>query len=410
MSIHNSPQIVRDGLTFYYDMINREKSWKGVPTTNLIGDSMSVYNNVGNDVTASLVTTGEYYRGAPIYKLTLTPTTASGVSWLSGGNNPGIGVVTSGGGGTANRYTGHAIFYRSTVPMSGTPLFTNYSNIGGWGAGSLGSNRSVDMGDGWFRGEVLWYDTVTRGDGKYWAINPLSATLNIPIVIYWAGPFKEDLNYSALVSQYTPSTRSTTQALLDLTGNKTLTAGSGVSYYPDGTYGIKGPIFSFNGGANSSIAMTNTTLGNGNLPWTVSAWIRTEDMSSGTGQGSILSNSSGGPVYSSMGVNSGKIVYWTYQNNTWTQKLGVKNVSDLQWHLLTWVNYSNYTMDMYVDGVLDLNVPNSTSGNNNPVDKIGGSWAGNINAFVSSMQIYNIALTPLQVKQNFNAIRKVYGV
>lgn len=207
MALAHSPSVVTNGLVFYYDMNNYKKSWNGAPTTNLVGDSMSIYNNVPGDVSASLVTTGEYYRSAPIYKLTLTPTTASGVSYLTGGNNPGIGVVTGGGGGTANRYTGHAIFYRPTVSMTSTPLYTNYSNIPGWGAGSLGSNRSVDMGDGWYRGEVLWYDTVTRSDGKYWAINPAGATLNVPIHIFWAGPFKEDRNDSAFVAPYTPNVR-----------------------------------------------------------------------------------------------------------------------------------------------------------------------------------------------------------
>ena len=86
MALTHSPNIVTTGLVFSYDMGNTEKSWKGQPTTNLVGDSMSIYNNVPGDVTATLATTGEYYRGAPIYKLTLTPTTAAGVSYLTAGN------------------------------------------------------------------------------------------------------------------------------------------------------------------------------------------------------------------------------------------------------------------------------------------------------------------------------------
>ena len=80
MAISLSPKIVTQGLTFAYDMYNTAKSWKGQPTTNLVGDGMSIYNNVPSDVTASLTTTGDYYRGAPVYKLTLTPTTASGAT------------------------------------------------------------------------------------------------------------------------------------------------------------------------------------------------------------------------------------------------------------------------------------------------------------------------------------------
>jgi hypothetical protein len=205
--INHSPRISTDGLVFYYDMGNLNKSWSGLPTTNLVGDGMSIYNNVPSDVSISLTATSEKYKGATVYKQVITPITATGVSYLTGGGNPGIGVVSGGGGGEASRYTGHAIFYKPTTAMHGTPLFTNYSNIAGWGAGPLGSNRSISMGDGWFRGEVIWFDTVTRSDGKYWAINPANASLNIPITIYWAAPFKEDRNDSTFVSPYTTGTR-----------------------------------------------------------------------------------------------------------------------------------------------------------------------------------------------------------
>jgi len=124
-----------------------------------------------------------------------------------------------------------------------------------------------------------------------------------------------------------------------------------------------------------------------------------------------MSNQSGGPVYSAMCVNSGKIAYWTYQNSAWSQKLGVgPNVNDNVWHMLTWVNNSNSTMAMYVDGVLDSNVANSTSGNNNPIDMIGSSWAAKFPGSIGSIQVYNVALTADQVAQNFAAYRGRYGV
>lgn len=400
MALSHSPQIITNGLVFYYDMGSSQKSWRGAPTTNQVDTSMGIYNNVPGDVTAALVQTTETYRGAPVWRLTLTPITTAGVGHLSNGSNPGIGVVHGGGGGLANRFTGHAIFYKSTVPMHSTPLYTNYSNIGGWGAGPLGSNRSVSMGDGWFRGEVMWSGATTLGDGKYWAINPASATLNVPIVIFWAGPFKEDRNDSTNVAAYTPGTRLNTQSVLDLTGNNTITATS-LTYAADGS-------FSFNG--SNFITIPNTTLGNGNLPWTVSAWVRTTTATNVLGGGSVMSNSSGGPVYSMMGVNSGRIVYWTYQNNAWSQKLGVRTVNDNNWHVLTWVNNSNFTMDMYVDGSFDSNVANSTSGNNNPVDRIGGSWSAQFIGSIASVSRYTRALSAAEVQQNFNALRGRYGI
>ena len=152
------------------------------------------------------------------------------------------------------------------------------------------------------------------------------------------------------------------------------------------------------------------TLGNGNIPWTVNVWTLTSTLVNGLGLGSILSNLSGGPVYSMMGVNENRIVYWNYDGG-WIQNLGSTMVNDSNWHMLTWVNYNDYTMDMYVDGLLDANVTNSTAGNNNPVDRIAGSWAGFYAGKIATLSIYEgTALTAAQVKQNYNCVKSRFGL
>jgi hypothetical protein len=68
-------------------------------------------------------------------------------------------------------------------------------------------------------------------------------------------------------------------------------------------------------------------------------------------------------------------------------------------------------MDMYVDGVLDANVANSTSGNNNPVDTIAGSWAGVYAGSIATLSIYKgTALTASQISQNYNALKSRFGL
>jgi len=109
--------------------------------------------------------------------------------------------------------------------MYSTPIFLAYSNISGWQCNTCAPE---DMGDGWFRAKVVWYSTSTLSDGKYWAINPADAVLNSPITVYWAGPFREDLNISDPnnMSPYVydnSGVRSATQGLIDVTGNRTLT-------------------------------------------------------------------------------------------------------------------------------------------------------------------------------------------
>lgn len=181
---------------------------------------------------------------------------------------------------------------------------------------------------------------------------------------------------------------------------------------------INGPTFSTEAGgsivfdgSNDYVTIPNTTMGNGNIAWTINTWTKTTTAVNSLGLGSIVSNASGGPVYSMLGVNEGKIVYWTYQSNAWSQKLGVRTINDGNWHMLTWVNYTNYTMDMYVDGTFDVNVANSTSGNNNPLDRVGGSWTGYYNGFISIFQITkNKALSASEVLQNYNAMRGRFGI
>jgi hypothetical protein len=192
----------------------------------------------------------------------------------------------------------------------------------------------------------------------------------------------------------------------DVSGNKTpSTLINGPTYTS-----TSGSYFTFDG-VDDYGTVQNTLLGNGNIAWTCSAWVRTTTAVNDLGNGSVLSNASGGPVYSMMGVNAGKIVYWTYQNSAWAQKLGVATVNNNIWHMLTWVNYTNFTMDMYVDGVLDSNVANSTSGNNNPIDRLGGSWNSSFSGQISQISMYyNVALSAAQISQNFNAFRGRYGV
>lgn len=399
MGLAHSPKIVTDGLILYTDMNNSEKSFRGAPTTNIHDNSMGIYNNVPGHVTAALVSTSETYRGAVVWRLTLTPTTATGVSYLTAGNNPGIGIVTNGGGGLANRYTGHAIFYKTTVPMHSTPLFTNYSNIAGWGAGTLGSNRSVPMGDGWARGEVIWYDTVTRTDGKYWAINPATATINVPIVVLWAGPFKEDRNDSDHVAAYTTGTRSSAQALLDLTNRNTV-SDINLTYSSNRS-------FSFNGSSNF-IRLNNNTALDVQTP-TVEVWVKTNALNQN------------GFWFEKGSVNSQYALFQEGGSIQWRMNIG--GITNLSTTTASFMNTSNwfqvvgtYTSGsriLYINGVqVNSDGQTGTIATNASGMTIGSlnSGAYFYNGNISVVRVYNKALSAQEVRQNFNAHRGRYGI
>ena len=184
----------------------------------------------------------------------------------------------------------------------------------------------------------------------------------------------------------------------DLEGVNNGTLSNGVGFNT-----ANGGFLEFDGSDDRLTLTSNVTLGNGNLAWTASAWIKTTNTVNGLGAGPIITNDNPSPVFSSMCVNSGKMCYWTYSGG-WNQNLGVVTITDGNWHLLTWVNYTNVTMDMYVDGVIDKNVTSAASGGNNKIDAIGNSWNSIFDGDIAPVYIYQgKSLTAAEVLHNYNA-------
>lgn len=405
MASYGGPDIVNEGLIFGYDTgqpiftnnINT-RLYLGRPTTNISsGIGLGNYNNVGGNVSTVLEGTTETFQGAQVYKQTLTALDASGVSYLSNGNNPGIGVVTGGGGGTANRYTGHSIFFKPTAPMHSSPIFTNYSNIGGWQSGNL----YEAVGNGWFRAYVTWYNTVTQSDGKYWAINPLQAVVNQPIVIYWAGPFKEDLNSQA-VSPYVYSSRGTNAALIDQRRLRTIDV-SGVSFSPT----TNAMLFD---GSDDNI---NTGINNVGNNITYEAIINSSGNATGYnmffgqllpyigvygGNSIIFSDSIGGAQQTivagsiSTGVNYHVVCTRSYNGSSCTNTIYI-NASQVGQNTFS----GAYTGDSYYGDT--INIGDGQSSNWYPF------WGS-----VHVARIYNRALSATEISQNFQAYRRRFGI
>jgi hypothetical protein len=398
MGIEYSPSVVTSDLAFYYDMGNTRKSFRGRPTTNFFtnghfSNGNGIVQEAGSNPTNTVISLPnnpgetsfvlEQSMGIAFteYQINLTTELL-----------PSTTYVMSGWYAESSDYTsldGSRMFHSRAFSASGANTAT------GNGIGNIIETRIIN--------NITWrycYETITTPSDYSNSFNWYLGYGNNSYTgrRYYTNIQMEQGTYP---SRFVNGTRSNTQAILDLTGNNTITATS-LTYANDGT-------FSFNGG--NFITIPNTQLGNGNVQWTVNAWVRTTTTTNELGNGSVMSNSSGGPVYSMLGVNNGRIVYWTYQNNAWSQKLSTgKIVNDNVWHMLTWVNYANNTMDMYVDGVQDFFVANSTSGNNNPVDKIGGSWNSNFVGSIAAVSRYTRALTAEEVNNNFSALRGRFGV
>jgi hypothetical protein len=178
---------------------------------------------------------------------------------------------------------------------------------------------------------------------------------------------------------------------------------NGVGFSP-----LNGGYWSFDG-TDDQILLEGSTTNAWSLPtsidWTVNAWIRTTTTANALGQGSIFSNSNGGPVYSMMGINAGVITYWYYLSS-WVKSSGTIPVNDGKWHMLTWVNFAGGTMNLYVDGGIDTAGVGSNTSTNNALDVIGASWVGYFQGDIASLQINKgKAFTASEVLQQYNATK-----
>ena len=173
-------------------------------------------------------------------------------------------------------------------------------------------------------------------------------------------------------------------------------------------------------GVDDQLLLEGSTTSNVNLRhgdnWTVNAWVKTSVSTTSTGGQPILSNSSGGPVSSVFKIHNNRIGYSHYAHNDggWLISQGVNVITDNQWHLLTWSNLGDGTMDLYVDGVFDSNVNAilTSPTSSNWLDVIGASWyAGSgFNGSIANVQINSITMNQDEVTQNFNAQRNRFGI
>ena len=346
----------------------------------------------------------------------------SGPQYIINGLNNGVASDWYGGGpllylnGGANDYYTYTSTYQSIGGTGWRHLVYLFNNSTGLrqiykdgvlaGNGNGPNNTSTPSGQGgtWYIGQMLGSISGLQVYNK--VLSPAEILQNY---------YKNDLittnithrwDFSNVVSYPGSGT-----SVKNLTGTVNGTLYNSPTYKPE-----LGGYMTFDGtndymeliGGNYAI-----TLGDGNSPWTVNAWIRTTTTANGLGSGPILTNSNGGPVYSMLGVNDGRMVYWVYPSNinSWKSFNGNITVTDGNWHLLTWVQNTGYSMNMYVDGILDSTVSPTNAGNNNPVDRIGGSFAGAyFNGDIGEVQINTKAFDSADVIQQYTSTKLRYQI
>ena len=244
MALQHSPSIVTNGLVMYYDMNNTKKSWKGVPATNLAFPS--ILNTDGLGSLRATVNSGRAPDGTY---------TATKYIWSTVGNNyiyAGSITSTAGASYVASMYVKENNSTASTISIrvgsgdgavSAACIFNTTTLVisSGGTSGVTGIATTVtNTGDGWYRISVTGTFPVSVGL-LFGFTTDAVANGN---VLVWGAQFET----GSFATPYIPTTsaiasRSNTQAIIDLTGNNTLTADS-LTYAGDNT-------FSFNGTTNS---------------------------------------------------------------------------------------------------------------------------------------------------------------
>ena len=159
------------------------------------------------------------------------------------------------------------------------------------------------------------------------------------------------------------------------------------------------------------IEFPQISLGNDN--YTINVWVKLNSLADGGDEiMHVISNKDGGPVSfgGHLRMNNGfarigaQAYYtsWSYRYSTTTP------IAPDYWHLLTWVNTSQYTGSMYVDGVLqtldDGNTTwNSRTSNNTPLNATSYGGAETFDGWIGQIQLYSDTLSATEILQNYNA-------
>ena len=373
MGLAHSPKVVTDGLVFYTDMGNTEKSWKGKPTTNVIENDISQFSS-DNGCTIELQP--HTFQGQPVYRVT-----------FPSGTLPRIRTNFS--YTTGQQFTG-SIFYRVISAGSNTVNLIFRENNFGTTYTSTGLTSTV-----WVKTNIS--HTFSGSGTSMFLLYQSNSGAILPNVIDFCMP---QVELSSFATPFVDGTRSNTQALLDMTGQNTVTATS-LTYASDGS-------FSFNGTSDGINVSSNSVLNVGNNI-TVNAWFFVNSSTYQPIVSKVLSDGSlGWEIANSSGTFRTTLRPTNTQINLSAGTLTIGN-----WYMGT-MTFDGVTARLYINGVQTGSTStggpvtlNSTQPLQIGTRGIGPNW---YNGNIPQVSLYNRALSAEEVQQNFNALKGRYGL
>lgn len=378
-------------------MNNTKKSWKGAPTTNLLSYSnqFEMWSSAGVAVVSNTTLAPDG---------TMTADSAS--------NTPSAGSYLYPGAGTtayivSTQYT-RSIYAKAGV---GTGILVYEWLANGSGTFNLltgtasGTGASIiSVGNGWYR--CICTATYTgTGGGNAWYIGAYGSTVTATTLYLWGAQVEISPFVTPLVITTTaPTSRSNTQAVLDLTGNNTLTATS-LTYVADNT-------FSFNGSADNFAATTFNYNFNGSFSLMV--WV---NLTTVAGSQDFISNYNDvddGLFFES----SGSYLRGVYRKSGTGDIFNFTQPSDAlianTWNCVC-LTYDQVTCKIYKNGVQLSTTASATAifacaKQSLEFGRISAGLGRYLSGSMPCAAVYNKALTAAEVAQNFQALRGRYGI
>lgn len=383
MGLNHSPKIVTNGLVFAYDMGNTNKSWKGTPTTNRLPNAteFSGWSNyyrtlAKTSFTTQFGTTGWRFINQPSW---------SGLA--IGYNVPSTGTYT---------FSAYYKYLGGTVNNNGGSVY-----VSGWGGGDDAAYVNKSLVGVWQRVQKTL--NLTNLSGTFYLISfggtdsgttsPDNTSFEVTMPMIESG---------SLATPFVDGTRSSDQAILDLTRLNTVTASS-LTYNSDNT-------FSFNGSSNLMVFPENSIF-NTQTP-SIEVWVKTN------------ATTQNGFWFEKGTVNSQYALFQEGGSITWRL---TTNVASLTAPTASYMNTSQYAQvvgtytagdrRLYVNGVqvasdtLNYSIPTNAGGCSiGAYGGFSGSRGYYFNGNIGLVKVYNRTLAPAEVQQNFNAHRGRYGI